>query len=115
MTPLSLYDTTNKILINYLKTFTLSSKECEELSRNIVSLLYYFKIPIIGLKWIEQWNPPKERFGSLKLLNKDKKDKKPEKKVEENNPLLDEINNILKRIIAILYDLLYVIKKKNQK
>ena len=117
MTPLSLYDTTNKILINYLKTFTLSSKECEELSRDIVSLLYYFKIPIIGLKWIEQWNPPKERFGSLKLLNKDKKDKKPEKKVEENNPLLDEINNILKRIIAILYDLLDVIKmkSKNQK
>ena len=113
ITPLSLYDTTNKILINYLKTFTLSSKEYEELHKDVLSLLYYFKIPIIGLKWIEQWNPPKERFGSLKLMNKDKKDKKPEKKEEEKNPLLDEINSILKRIIAILCDLLNVLDKKS--
>ena len=117
MTPLSLYDTTNKILINYLETFTLSPKDCEELRRDIVSLLYYFKIPIIGLKWSEQYKPPKERHGSIKIMNKDKKDKKkePEKDEEEKNPLLDELNEILKSIITILYELLSLLKKKNKK
>ena len=59
-TPVSLYVSTNKILRSYMKNFSLDSKYYDELCIDILSLLYYMKIPTIGGKWID-CNKEKEK------------------------------------------------------
>ena len=114
-TPLSLYSSTNKILINYLKNFSNDVIFDKELGKDILSLLYYFKIPVIGLKWIEQYKS-EDKINPTKTFNKEKsgrKSREPIKFEEVKYKNLDDINEILKRIIAILYDLIeYIINKK---
>ena len=108
MTPLSLYSSTNKILCEYLNTFIISKDIYKELYRDILSLIFYFKIPIIGLKWNDNYRPD-DRNNSIRYSHKDKSGKKAKEQEiieEEKNPKLVEINRILKNIIAILYDLL---------
>ena len=111
MTPLSLYASTNKLLSIYLKKFTIDKKINEELGKDILSLLFYFKIPIIGLKWSEQYKP-EDKHMTLKLLHKTlKKSNKELNKLDDGkNAYLDEFNLILRKIIAILYDLFDAIK-----
>ena len=113
-TPLSLYSSTNKILSKYLKDFSNDIIFDKELGKDILSLLYYFKIPVIGLKWIEQYKPEDKHIW--KNMNKDKsakKNKDPNKIEEEKNKNLEDINQILKNIIAILSSLIkYIIKQK---
>ena len=114
-TPLSLYSSTNKILSKYLKDFSNDVIFDKELGKDILSLLYYFKIPVIGLKWIEQYKPEDKHIW--KNMNKDKsakKNKEPNKIEEEKNKNLEDINQILKNIIAILYDLIEYIIKENK-
>ena len=108
MTPLSLYSSTNKILCDYLNTFTITKDLYKELYKNILSLIFYFKIPIIGLKWNDNYRP-EDRSNSIRYSHKEKSGKKGKEQEiieEEKNPRLVEINKILKNIIAILYDLL---------
>ena len=98
-----------------MKDFSNSVIFDKELGKDILSLLYYFKIPVIGLKWIEQYKP-EEKYYSSKNINKDKfpkKNKDPNKIEEEKNKNLEDINQILKNIIAILSSLIkYIIKEK---
>ena len=108
MTPLSLYSSTNSILCEYLNTFTIGKNIYKELYKDILSLIFYFKIPIIGLKWNDNYRPD-VRSNSIRYSHKDKSGKKgKEQEVveEEKNPKVLEINKILKNIIAILFDLL---------
>ena len=110
MTPLSLYSSTNKILCEYLNTFTISKDIYKELYKNILSLIFYFKIPIIGLKWNDNYRPDdSKRSNSVRVSHKEKSGKKAKEQEimeEEKNPKVVEINKILKNIIAILFDLL---------
>lgn len=115
MTPLSLYSSSNKLLSNYLKTFSFNKNIYSELARDILSLLYYFKMPVIGLKWIEQYRP-EDRTGPSKILNKDKFLRKSKSHLEEEDSKLKEINDILLKIITILYDIIEALKlEKNMK
>ena len=114
-TPLSLYSSTNKILSNYLKDFSNKPEIYSELGKDTLSLLYYFKLPVIGPKWIEQYKP--EEKSKLERLSKDKSSKKgKENKIEEQKDKNEEeIEQILKNIIAILYDLIDVIRIEKKK
>ena len=84
-TPLSLYTSTNKLLNKYFKDkFKNDEKTYEELGNDILSLIYYFKISVIGKKWIDN-----NKVEEIKIQNKDKKqdknkDKKQDKKKEKN-------------------------------
>ena len=121
LTPLNLYSRTNKILYNYLKNFSIDINIYKELYRDILSLIFYFKIPIIGLKWNDQYKYyayERNRSVTVKTSHKDKNSKKRESNCnqDERYKKLEEINDILRKIISILYDLLEVIKnviKKN--
>ena len=116
MTPLSLYSSTNKILINYLQNYYIGQNVYKELGKDILSLLYYFKIPIIGLKWNDQYRP-EEKNNLLKLIHKDKSCKKIrelETREEVLNKKEEEIKSILENIITILYDLFDVICPKKK-
>ena len=67
-----------------------------------MSLLFYFKIPDIGYKWIEK---TKKEINKWSTKNKE----------SHNSKEIDvkyELNEILKKIIAILYDLINNIKEK---
>ena len=117
MTPLSLYSSTNKILINYLQNYSIDPSMYKELGKYILSLLYYFKIPTIGLKWNDQYKH-EDKVTLLRMLHKDKSGKKSkelEAKEGELKQKEEEIKSILKCIITILIDLFDVIcphKKK---
>ena len=111
MTPLSLYSSTNKILINYLQNYSIDPSMYKELGKYILSLLYYFKIPTIGLKWNDQYKH-EEKVTLLRMLHKDKsgrKSKELEAKEGELKQKEEEIKSILKCIITILIDLFDVI------
>jgi len=94
--PILLYESTNKILKKYLRDFSNENIPYNELLEDILSLLFYFKIPNIGKKWIEN----KEAI------------------FEENENLDDDENNlneILKKIIALLFYLFNNIKTNKYK
>lgn len=88
--PILLYESTNKILRNYLKDFSKENIQYNELLDDILSLLFYFKIPVIEEKWIE---------------------KNSEIELEEDELL--NLNEILKKIIAILFNLFNIIITNN--
>jgi hypothetical protein len=63
-TPILLYDNTNKILKKYLKNFSKENIPYNDLYDDILSLLFYFKIPIIEDKWIENSEKDKKEENS---------------------------------------------------
>ena len=65
LTPLNLYISSKKILNKYLKHYTNDKNIYKEILMNILSLLFYFKIPSIGLKWNENY---KEYVGEVKII-----------------------------------------------
>ena len=103
-TPLNLYISTNKLLNDYLNnSFTNNKSIYNELLLNILSLLYYFKIPFIGNKWIEHYKIENEKEKSNILKFKISK--------IEDEPQDLKLNEIIKEIIAILVNLFEVIKE----
>ena len=108
-TPVSLYVSTNKILRSYLNKDCLDSKYYDELCIDILSLLYYLKIPTIGAKWIDS-NKEKEKEKKENLVKSFIKEKGLKKKEikEENEEESEEVKNInksVRKLIAILIDL----------
>ena len=130
--PLSLYTSSNNLLNKYLQNFSNDKNIYKELCQDILSLLYYFKIPSIGKKWIEQYikKYPQKYKDKNKDKNKEKikskeknketinpkeknKEEEREEKKEEDIKNIHELNNIIKKIIYILTNL-YKILKKNK-
>jgi len=175
-TPILLYDSTSKILKKYLTNISNENIPFNKLYNDILSLLFYFKIPIIEEKWLEgieeqikyknnknkkdEKNKKEEKNKKDEKKKKDEKNKKDGKKKKEekkkkyeknikdknsinsesknneesdytiinkinsdwNNSELFEVEkmknkpdleSMLKKIIAILYDLVNIIKKNN--
>jgi len=175
-TPILLYDSTSKILKKYLTNISNENIPFNKLYNDILSLLFYFKIPIIEEKWLEgieeqikyknnknkkdEKNKKEEKSKKDEKKKKDEKNKKDGKKKKEekkkkyvknikdknrinsesknneesdytiinkinsdwNNSELFEVEkmknkpdleSMLKKIIAILYDLVNIIKKNN--
>ena len=104
-TPLQLYKDTYNDLNIYLQKYSIEDIELENLYHNILCLIYYFKIPTIGNKWIETIrNNDKDKPGIKDIIidkiidkkkDKDKKnknkdkDKDKEKQIEEKS-VVDE-------------------------
>ena len=119
-TPLNLFDSTHKLLAEYLNNnLSISKNRYNELLIDILSLLWYFKIPDIGRKWIEFYkeedNSPKEDLSPKKDKNSKKgKESKPERRnIEKKKIFLIPygFTEILKKIIAVLINLFEVINK----
>ena len=116
--PVSLYVSTTKILKSYLDNFSLDKKYYEELCMDILSLLYYLKIPTIGAKWIDinKENQKEKKENLVKSLLKEKSLKKKETK-DEIGEEIDEvisINKSVRKLIAILIDLFNNIIKQRR-
>ena len=104
-TPLSLYYSTNKLLDDYLRNNFSNDDGIEnDLLIYILSLLYYFKIPLIKEKWIEHYKSNK----NIKKNNENKDNTK----VENERSDIKELNEIIKEIIAILIDLFKAVEQK---
>ena len=117
-TPLSLYSSSNRLLREYLNNnFSNENNIYNELLIDILSLLYYFKIPVIGEKWIEHYKAEEVRSSIIKSPRKDKNPKKIKEvsKISLERPDIGELNDIIKEIIAILIDLFEVIKNNKKK
>jgi hypothetical protein len=121
-TPLNLFDSTRKLLLEYLNNnLSISKNRYNELLIDILSLLWYFKIPDIGGKWIEFYKEedsnPKEDLSPKKDKNSRKgKESKPEKRNIEKKIIPSGFNEILKKIIAVLinlFEVINIIKKNN--
>ena len=112
-TPLSLYASTIKILKEYLKNYKNSEdiNLYKELCEDILSLLYYFRLPEIRFKWIEQYKVEEKTSGGLKSEKSLRKGKDSKSSTDEKRDG-EELEEILKKIIAILYDLFEIIRKK---
>jgi len=122
-TPILLYDSTSKILKKYLTNISNENIPFNELYDDIVSLLFYFKIPIINDRWIEDIDGQKQ-FKKYKIkLDKKKSNKSDKKKSngDSNSIIIDEsyskkknsnLNIMIQKIIAILVDLINIIKNK---
>jgi hypothetical protein len=107
-TPLQLYKDTYNDLNVYLQKYCIEDIDLENLYHNILCLIYYFKIPTIGDKWIENLrNKDKEKPGIKDIIidkiidkkkDKDKKnknkDKDKEKQIEEKS-VVDEQKEVI--------------------
>ena len=113
ITPLSLYASTIKRLNEYLKEY--KNKEdinfYKELCKDILSLLYYFKLPDIKFKWVEKYKIGEKASAKLSDKSTIKKGKESIMTLEEKL-IGDQLDGTLKKIIAILYDLFDIVKKK---
>ena len=90
-TPILLYDNTNKILKKYLKNFSKENIPYNDLYDDILSLLFYFKIPIIEDKWIENSEKDKKEENSEgKKLKSDKKKKKEKEKTKSQKTKIND-------------------------
>ena len=115
-TPLSLYISSNKLLDEYLNNnFTNEINKYNELLINILSLLYYFKIPFIGDKWIEHYKMEKEKERNTLAKSPRKERASKISKFEEESKDLKGLNETIKEIIAILVDLFEVVKCNRKK
>lgn len=115
-TPLNLYISSNKLLSDYLNNdFINDSRTFDELLINILSLLYYFKIPVIGEKWIEHYNVEKEKEKPIIIKPPNKERNEKTNKNEEQSKPLEGLNDIIKEINAILVDLFKVVKENRYK
>ena len=113
-TPLQLYKDTYNDLNIYLQKYSIEDIDLENLYHNILCLIYYFKIPTIGDKWIETLrNNDKEKPGIKDIIidkfkdkkkdkknkNKDKdKDKDKEKQIEEGSEIDEEKKHTLSEL-----------------
>ncbi len=116
--PVSLYVSTTKILRSYLDNFSLDKKYYEELCLDILSLLYYLKIPTIGAKWIdinkETQKEKKENLVKSLLKEKSLKKKETKDEIEEESDEVKSINKSVRKLIAILIDLFNNIIKQRR-
>ena len=118
-TPLILYRDTYNALNIYLQTFNIEEIDFEDLYCNILCLIYYFKIPIIDDKWIENLRMhDKEKDFKEKIVEKIKDKKKEKEKHEEEisknkekgTNLKELKENIIPDIIAMLTELFWQVK-----
>ena len=93
-TPLELYSNSSKLLILYLDNYSLNMEIFDDLLINLLSLLYYFKIPIIGEKWL----------GKFKENN-----------TNSQKDSINELNKILKIIITIISKLFEKINSEKER
>ena len=119
-TPLSLYASTIKILNEYMKEYKNNEdiNLYKELGRDILSLYYYFKLPDIKLKWIEHYKIEDKRTNTIKGSDKQIKKGKDTKDLIKNpdeKDMGEEYDRILKKLIAILYDLFDNVREKIKK
>ena len=115
-TPLILYYSTNKFLNDYLNNnFTNKDNIYDELLLDILSLLYYFKIPLIKEKWVDRYKSVNTDIYMAKAPLKEKDHKKAPLKNEKGKIEISELKETLQAIIAILIDLFSVIKKMRKK
>ena len=116
-TPLNLYHSSNELLKKYMNNNFRNKKESyDELLLDILSLLFYFKIPTIGEKWVEHYKTEKEKLNLKTIKEKNEKKKasknlKGEEDCKENKGLKESISTI----IAILTNLVDVIQKDFKK
>ena len=90
----------------------------KELGRDILSLYYYFKLPDIKLKWIEHYKTEDKRTNTIKASDKPIKKGKDSKDLVKNpdeKDMGEEYDRILKKLIAILYDLFDIVREKIKK
>ena len=114
-TPLSIYSSTNKLLKNYLNNNFANDKNIyDELLINILGLLYYFKIPVIGEKWVEHYKGEEATNNIIRSPTNKNKKVKEFTKIEFETPNTIELNEIIKEIIAILIELFEVIKSNKK-
>jgi len=133
-TPILLYDNTSKILNKFLTNISNENIPFNELYNDIISLLFYFKIPIIDYRWIEGIAGQIKFKEDKKKLDEKKKNDKKKRNENCNSIKIDEsdysnkniceileteergnnsnLNIILKKIIAMLVDLINIIKNK---
>ena len=108
-TPLILYYSSKELLAKYINNhYEINKANYDELLSDILSLIFYFKIPVIGEKWIEHYKTEKEKIAQEKNLTK-----KNSKINVENDSI--ELKQIISIIIAILVDLIDVIQKDSKK
>ena len=116
LTPINLYKSSKKILNEYLKHYTNDKNIYKELLMNILSLLFYFKIPSIGLKWTEHYKNGEIPSSLLSSIYKKlKKNKDLNTSEEEKKRTLEELQETIRKIIAILYDLYDIVKIRIKK
>ena len=66
-TPLNLYYSSKELLQRYMRNkFQNGKEDYDEILFDILSLLFYFKIPTIGEKWVERYRTQKETISNLK-------------------------------------------------
>jgi len=108
-TPLILYYSSKELLAKYINNqYEINKANYDELLSDILSLIFYFKIPVIGEKWIEHYKTEKEKIAQEKNLTKKNA------KINIENDLI-ELKQIISIIIAILVDLIDVILKDSKK
>ena len=109
-TPLNLYCSSNSLLNKYMNhNFVNDKKDYDEILLDLLSLLFYFKIPVIGEKWIEHYKTEKEKEKLIKEKSAKKKDNK--NKIEEESKESIKLKEIISVIIAIIINLIDVIQK----
>jgi hypothetical protein len=113
-TPLNLYYSSNELLKKYINNnFRNKKEDYDVILFDILSLLFYFKIPVIGEKWVEHYKSEREKLNTMKSI-KDKNSKKKETKnakIEEESQESKGLKEPISIIIAILVNLVDVIQK----
>ena len=111
---MNVYYISHELLKKYINNNYKNKKEdYDEILFDILSLLFYFKIPVIGEKWVEHYKSEREKINTVKS-QKEKINKKKELKnvkVEEENQELKGLKEPISTIIAILVNLIDVIQK----
>ena len=120
-TPLTLYRDTYNALNLYLKKYDIEAIDLVDLYCNILCLIYYFKIPIIDEKWIEnlrghdgkEKSQIKEKIAE-KIKDKKKDKDKHEERISKTNEfeinLIELKESTIPDIIAMLTELFWEVK-----
>ena len=113
-TPLDLYQSSNSLLNKYINdNFKNKEENYNEISNDILSLIFYFKLPCIREKWVDHYKKEIEKITTNKII-KEKSNKKKEQKVEkseEKNSESKHLENQLFTIISILVNLFDEVQK----
>jgi hypothetical protein len=113
-TPLDLYQSSNSLLNKYINdNFKNKEEDYNEISNDILSLIFYFKLPCIREKWVDHYKKEIEKITTNKII-KEKSSKKKEQKVEkseEKNSESKHLENQLFTIISILVNLFDEVQK----
>ena len=94
----------NKYINN---NFNNKKEDFNEIISDILSLLFYFKLPTIRGKWVEHYKKEEEKITPNKII-KEKGNKKKEQKnekIEEENLESKELEGQILTIIAILFNI----------